>query len=120
MGDGFSFSGLHGLGGPAALARLPQNAGNQSGNLRRRTACKPTSFSALDGYTDGCPRERGMVRLRVVYIVAALNFCIDALLLAGTALLAGRALHLARLLAASVLGAAYAGACLLPQLYAWG
>ena len=56
--------------------------------------------------------------MRAVYIVAALNFCIDALLLAGTALLAGRALHPARLLAASALGAAYAGACLLPQLHA--
>ena len=61
---------------------------------------------------------KGGGEMRAVYIVAALNFCIDALLLAGTALLAGRALHPARLLAASALGAAYAGACLLPQLHA--
>ena len=59
-----------------------------------------------------------MARLRVIYIVAVLNFCIDALLLAGTALLAGRALHPARLLLVSALGAAYAGVCLLPQLHA--
>ena len=44
---------------------------------------------------------KGGGEMRAVYIVAALNFCIDALLLAGTALLAGRALHPARLLAAS-------------------
>lgn len=46
--------------------------------------------------------------------MAVLNFCVNALLLAGTARLAGRWVSPMRLLAASALGAAYAAGCLVP------
>ncbi len=52
-----------------------------------------------------------------LYIVAALNFCINALLLAGTGNLAGKELRPWRLLLASALGAAYAGACMRPEMW---
>lgn len=47
--------------------------------------------------------------------VAALNFCVNALLLAGTAQLAGRWVPPLRLLLASALGAVYAAGCLAPD-----
>ena len=46
--------------------------------------------------------------------VAVLNFCVNALLLEGTARMAGRRVHPVRLLAASALGAGYAALCLKP------
>lgn len=53
-------------------------------------------------------------------MVAALNFCVNALLLAGTAQLAGREARPARLLLAALLGAVHAGVSLLPGLRALG
>ena len=46
--------------------------------------------------------------------VAVLNFCVNTLLLEGTARMAGRRVPLARLMAASLLGAGYAGFCMKP------
>lgn len=46
--------------------------------------------------------------------VAAVCFCVNALLLAGTARLAGRRICLPRLLAAGLLGAAHGAGCLAP------
>lgn len=46
--------------------------------------------------------------------VAVLNFCVNTLLLEGTARMAGRRVPLVRLMAASLLGAGYAGFCMKP------
>ena len=97
-----------------ALPRLPQNAGTPGGNLRPGCRCKPTAFFAAPGYSGGCP-EGGRTLSKLCF-VAALNFCINALLLAGTGNLTGKGLGPWRLLLASALGAAYAGACLRPAL----
>lgn len=63
----------------------------------------------------GAVRKGGRTLSKLCF-VAALNFCINALLLAGTGNLAGKGLRPWRLLLASALGAAYAGACLRPAL----
>ncbi len=114
MGDGFSFSGPAPEAPPGALPRLPQNAGALGGNLRPGCRCKPTAFFLPPGYSGGCP-EGGRTLSKLCF-VSALNFCINALLLAGTGNLAGKGLRPWRLLLASALGAAYAGVCLRPAL----
>lgn len=59
-------------------------------------------------------RERGGGFLKALVWAAVINFLVNALLLAGTAGMGGRWLPLSRLLAASLIGAAYAAGCLIP------
>lgn len=97
---------------------MPWIAGARSGNLRLAPGSKPTDFFAPAGYTDGCPAgmrsKRGGGFLEGLVWVAVLNLCVNALLLAGTAQLAGRWISPLRLLPAALLGAAYAAGCLVP------
>lgn len=113
MGDGFSFSGPRPVRAGAALPRLPQNAGDRDGNLRRMAPWKPTAFFAAPGYSGGCP-EGGSALSRII-VVAALNFCVNALLLAGTGHLAGKNIRPLRLLLPAALGAGYAAGCMQPE-----
>ena len=64
--------------------------------------------------TDEPRWPRGENRLNKIYMVAALNFCVNALLLAGTGSLAGKELRAWRVLLASALGAVYAALCMHP------
>lgn len=50
-----------------------------------------------------------------IWIAAALNFCVNGLLLLGTARMAGRRVSVLRLLLSSLLGAAYAVGCMTPD-----
>ena len=61
---------------------------------------------------DGAGKGGGF--LKALVWAAVINFLVNALLLAGTAGMGGRWLPLSRLLAASLIGAAYAAWCLIP------
>ena len=80
---------------------------------------KPTDFCAPPPYTDGgwfdaTGAGEGSGFLKALVWTAVINFLVNALLLAGTARMAGQRLPFLRLLAAAFLGAAYGAGCLLP------
>ena len=91
---------------------MPLIAGRRCGNLRRRSPSKPTNFFAPGPYTDGCPTGMGGGFLERIGVALALNFCVNALMLAATARMAGRWVPLWRLLLGALLGAVYAAGCM--------
>ncbi len=81
--------------------------------MRRSAASKPTDFFASWAYTWAIPSTgEGGGFLEGIWIAAALNFCVNGLLLLGTARMAGRRVSVLRLLLSSLLGAAYAVGCM--------
>ena len=95
---------------------MPLIAGRCRGNLRRRAPSKPTDFFARGAYTGVIHQGEGGGFLRRIWMAAILNFCVNALLLLGTARMAGRRVPALRLLLASLLGAAYGVGCMSQEL----
>ena len=114
MGDGFFFfpAPLPRRSGDAAVCRgLPGNAEGTcggAGHPNRPTSLPPglilgpSKASGGGGFLEG------------IWVAAALNFCVNGLLLLGTARMAGRRIRMIRLLLASTLGAAYGVGCMMP------
>lgn len=114
MGDGFFFF-------PASSAQQREDAGvcrrlpggregtcGAAGHPNRPTSLPP-------GLILSQVPERGGGFLKGIWIAAALNFCVNGLLLLGTARMAGRRVSVLRLLVSSLLGAAYAAGCMTPD-----
>lgn len=78
-----------------------------------RLLCPVAVYWWLSGGRQWCVGTGGGF-LKAFVWVAILNFLVNALLLVGTACMAGQRVPIYRLLAASILGAVYATACLVP------